>query len=90
MCCYYVLDMRSPISCFSINTLPTASCSLGAAHACVQLARDHLLVRKQFGQTLSNNQVSSSSFYNLLIQVNPDPNTGPTSEFLLSRSVLRV
>uniref|UniRef100_A0A3B4XQV4 Isobutyryl-CoA dehydrogenase, mitochondrial n=1 Tax=Seriola lalandi dorsalis TaxID=1841481 RepID=A0A3B4XQV4_SERLL len=35
-----------------------ASCSLGAAHACVQLARDHLLVRKQFGETLSNNQVS--------------------------------
>uniref|UniRef100_A0A3Q1K8F5 Isobutyryl-CoA dehydrogenase, mitochondrial n=1 Tax=Anabas testudineus TaxID=64144 RepID=A0A3Q1K8F5_ANATE len=33
-----------------------ASCSLGAAHASVQLARDHLLVRKQFGDTLSNNQ----------------------------------
>uniref|UniRef100_A0A8C5FFW4 Isobutyryl-CoA dehydrogenase, mitochondrial n=1 Tax=Gadus morhua TaxID=8049 RepID=A0A8C5FFW4_GADMO len=33
-----------------------ASCSLGAAHASVQLARDHLLVRKQFGETLSNNQ----------------------------------
>uniref|UniRef100_A0A672ZGQ9 short-chain 2-methylacyl-CoA dehydrogenase n=1 Tax=Sphaeramia orbicularis TaxID=375764 RepID=A0A672ZGQ9_9TELE len=34
----------------------TASCSLGAAHASVELARDHLLVRKQFGETLSNNQ----------------------------------
>ncbi|XP_076592094.1 isobutyryl-CoA dehydrogenase, mitochondrial isoform X1 [Chaetodon auriga] len=33
-----------------------ASCSLGAAHACVQLTKDHLLVRKQFGETLSNNQ----------------------------------
>ncbi|CAB1349022.1 unnamed protein product [Coregonus sp. 'balchen'] len=33
-----------------------ASCSLGAAYACVQLARDHLLVRKQFGETFSNNQ----------------------------------
>ncbi|XP_008307687.1 isobutyryl-CoA dehydrogenase, mitochondrial [Cynoglossus semilaevis] len=33
-----------------------ASCSLGAAHACVHLARDHLLVRKQFGESLSNNQ----------------------------------
>ncbi|CAB1347976.1 unnamed protein product [Coregonus sp. 'balchen'] len=33
-----------------------ASCSLGAAHACVQLTRNHLLVRKQFGETLSNNQ----------------------------------
>lgn len=43
---------------FPLNTLPPASCSLGAAHASVQLARDHLLVRKQFGETLSNNQVS--------------------------------
>uniref|UniRef100_A0A3Q3QQW9 short-chain 2-methylacyl-CoA dehydrogenase n=1 Tax=Monopterus albus TaxID=43700 RepID=A0A3Q3QQW9_MONAL len=34
----------------------TASCFLGAAHASVQLARDHLLVRKQFGETLSNSQ----------------------------------
>ncbi|XP_074535783.1 isobutyryl-CoA dehydrogenase, mitochondrial [Halichoeres trimaculatus] len=33
-----------------------ASCSLGAAHASVLLAKDHLLVRKQFGETLSNNQ----------------------------------
>uniref|UniRef100_A0A8C9QU96 Isobutyryl-CoA dehydrogenase, mitochondrial n=2 Tax=Scleropages formosus TaxID=113540 RepID=A0A8C9QU96_SCLFO len=33
-----------------------ASCSLGAAHACVELARDHLTVRKQFGETLSSNQ----------------------------------
>ncbi|XP_035241085.1 isobutyryl-CoA dehydrogenase, mitochondrial [Anguilla anguilla] len=33
-----------------------ASCSLGAAHASVQLARDHLTVRKQFGEALSNNQ----------------------------------
>ncbi|KAM7399176.1 hypothetical protein PAMP_018463 [Pampus punctatissimus] len=29
---------------------------INIAHACVQLARDHLLVRKQFGETLSNNQ----------------------------------
>ncbi|XP_020784334.2 isobutyryl-CoA dehydrogenase, mitochondrial [Boleophthalmus pectinirostris] len=33
-----------------------ASCSLGAAHASLLLAREHLLVRKQFGETLSNNQ----------------------------------
>uniref|UniRef100_A0A8C9VXU2 short-chain 2-methylacyl-CoA dehydrogenase n=1 Tax=Scleropages formosus TaxID=113540 RepID=A0A8C9VXU2_SCLFO len=33
-----------------------SSCSLGAAHACVELARDHLTVRKQFGETLSSNQ----------------------------------
>uniref|UniRef100_A0A3B1J4A0 Isobutyryl-CoA dehydrogenase, mitochondrial n=1 Tax=Astyanax mexicanus TaxID=7994 RepID=A0A3B1J4A0_ASTMX len=33
-----------------------ASCSLGAAHASVQLARDHLCIRKQFGETLSNSQ----------------------------------
>lgn len=35
----------------------TASCSLGAAHASVSLARDHMLVRKQFGEALANNQV---------------------------------
>ncbi|PWA22070.1 hypothetical protein CCH79_00010336 [Gambusia affinis] len=39
-----------------------ASCSLGAAHASVLLAKDHLLVRKQFGETLANNQVSSFGF----------------------------
>uniref|UniRef100_A0A6J0TL18 Isobutyryl-CoA dehydrogenase, mitochondrial n=1 Tax=Pogona vitticeps TaxID=103695 RepID=A0A6J0TL18_9SAUR len=33
-----------------------ASCSLGAAHASVLLARDHLNVRKQFGELLANNQ----------------------------------
>uniref|UniRef100_A0A673KGE8 short-chain 2-methylacyl-CoA dehydrogenase n=1 Tax=Sinocyclocheilus rhinocerous TaxID=307959 RepID=A0A673KGE8_9TELE len=36
--------------------VPTASCSLGAAHASVLLARDHMCVRKQFGETLSNSQ----------------------------------
>ncbi|XP_073441068.1 isobutyryl-CoA dehydrogenase, mitochondrial [Dendrobates tinctorius] len=33
-----------------------ASCSLGAAHASVLLSRDHLSVRKQFGEPLANNQ----------------------------------
>ncbi|XP_070621244.1 isobutyryl-CoA dehydrogenase, mitochondrial [Erythrolamprus reginae] len=33
-----------------------ASCSLGAAHASVLLARDHLNVRKQFGEVLATNQ----------------------------------
>ncbi|XP_053223354.1 isobutyryl-CoA dehydrogenase, mitochondrial [Podarcis raffonei] len=33
-----------------------ASCSLGAAHASVLLARDHLNVRKQFGELLASNQ----------------------------------
>ncbi|TSX58301.1 Isobutyryl-CoA dehydrogenase, mitochondrial [Bagarius yarrelli] len=33
-----------------------ASCSLGAAHASVLLARDHMRVRKQFGQPLANSQ----------------------------------
>ncbi|XP_037533509.1 isobutyryl-CoA dehydrogenase, mitochondrial [Nematolebias whitei] len=33
-----------------------ASCSLGAAYACVLLASDHLLVRKQFGRTLASSQ----------------------------------
>ncbi|CAH1800053.1 unnamed protein product [Owenia fusiformis] len=33
-----------------------ASCSLGGAHACIELARDQLLSRKQFGQELANFQ----------------------------------
>ncbi|XP_045716160.1 isobutyryl-CoA dehydrogenase, mitochondrial isoform X2 [Phyllostomus hastatus] len=33
-----------------------ASCSLGAAHASVILTRDHLNVRKQFGEPLARNQ----------------------------------
>ncbi|NXT59661.1 ACAD8 protein, partial [Pluvianellus socialis] len=33
-----------------------ASCSLGAAHASVLLAQEHLTVRKQFGEPLANNQ----------------------------------
>lgn len=39
-----------------------ASCSLGAAHALVTLARDHLNVRKQFGELLANNQVTAQSW----------------------------
>jgi len=30
-----------------------AACSLGGAYHCLKVARDHVLVRKQFGQTLS-------------------------------------
>uniref|UniRef100_A0A098LZB6 Isobutyryl-CoA dehydrogenase, mitochondrial n=1 Tax=Hypsiglena sp. JMG-2014 TaxID=1550645 RepID=A0A098LZB6_9SAUR len=33
-----------------------ASCSLGAAHASVLLAREHLNVRRQFGEVLATNQ----------------------------------
>ncbi|XP_059813118.1 isobutyryl-CoA dehydrogenase, mitochondrial isoform X3 [Hypanus sabinus] len=33
-----------------------ASCSLGAAYASIVLARDHLKVRKQFGEPLANSQ----------------------------------
>uniref|UniRef100_A0A670JSH5 Acyl-CoA dehydrogenase family member 8 n=1 Tax=Podarcis muralis TaxID=64176 RepID=A0A670JSH5_PODMU len=36
-----------------------ASCSLGAAHASVLLARDHLNVRKQFGELLASNQMAT-------------------------------
>jgi len=32
------------------------ACSLGAAQACLQFATEHVLVRKQFGQTLSRFQ----------------------------------
>lgn len=67
----------SPVSCLSILTLPSASCSLGAAHASVQLARDHLLVRKQFGETLSNNQVSGTIFFPLFSEMNADLTTWP-------------
>ncbi|CAF89386.1 unnamed protein product, partial [Tetraodon nigroviridis] len=44
-----------------------ASCSLGAAHACVQLAKEHLLVRKQFGETLSNNQAGQTEMATKLV-----------------------
>jgi len=33
-----------------------ASCSLGAGHACLNLARDHAVVRKQFGQDIGKFQ----------------------------------
>lgn len=36
--------------------LSIASCSLGGAHAALLAAREHMLVRKQFGQTLSHFQ----------------------------------
>ena len=36
---------------------PTGTCSVGAAHACFNLARDHIKVRKQFQQPLAANQV---------------------------------
>lgn len=60
------------ITCQLILFHPTASCSLGAAHACVQLAKDHLLVRKQFGETLSNNQAGQTGVFSL--RVNPNLN----------------
>ena len=40
----------------SFNNL--ASCSLGAAQASVEIATDYIKVRKQFGKTLSEFQVS--------------------------------
>lgn len=44
-----------------VPSLP-ASCSLGAAHASLVLARDYLKVREQFGQPLANNQVTLHPF----------------------------
>jgi hypothetical protein len=38
----------------------SAACSVGAAQACFELARDHVQVRKAFGAPLSANQVPSS------------------------------
>jgi alkylation response protein AidB-like acyl-CoA dehydrogenase len=39
------------------------SCSLGAAQNSLQLTRDYLKVRKQFGKTLDNFQVNLSVVY---------------------------
>lgn len=39
--------------------LSIGTCSVGAAAACVNHARDHVRVRKQFGKPLSANQVCS-------------------------------
>ncbi|XP_032905741.1 isobutyryl-CoA dehydrogenase, mitochondrial isoform X2 [Amblyraja radiata] len=38
-----------------------ASCSLGAAYASILLARDHLKVRKQFGEPLANSQICNQA-----------------------------
>ncbi|TWW77068.1 Isobutyryl-CoA dehydrogenase, mitochondrial [Takifugu flavidus] len=56
-----------------------SSCSLGAAHACVQLAKDHLLVRKQFGETLSNNQASQTGAFKPYVK----PDLTPWNSFSL-------
>ena len=40
-----------------LKVLFTASCSLGAAQSSIELTRDHLKVRKQFGKTLDTFQV---------------------------------
>lgn len=39
-----------------------ASCSLGAAGYCMELAREHILVRKQFGKPLGHNQYLQFKF----------------------------
>ena len=38
-----------------------ATCSVGAAQACLVAAKDHVKVRKQFGRPLAHNQVLSES-----------------------------
>lgn len=58
------------ITCQLMLFHPSASCSLGAAHASVQLAKDHLLVRKQFGETLSNNQAGDTGVFSLRVKPN--------------------
>lgn len=50
---------RSPGSLDVLVPSFLASCSLGAAYASVILTRDHLKVRKQFGEPLASNQVTS-------------------------------
>ena len=47
------------VNCCQVHDFfPTASCSLGAAQASVNLVREHLQQRRAFGQTLSQLQVS--------------------------------
>lgn len=53
----HFLCLSQSLSLTSVKS--TASCSLGAAHACVLLAQDHMRVRKQFGEPLANSQVKS-------------------------------
>lgn len=80
-----------------VPSLP-ASCSLGAAHASIVLARDYLKVRKQFGEPLANSQVTPRVSLPLLLspkrlleQWGPDVSIGSaltaarTCAFFLSR-----
>jgi hypothetical protein len=61
-----------PLVCFHaplcvFYALPAATCSVGAAQACLLAAREHLKVRKQFGKPLASNQVPC------LVHVAPPP-----------------
>lgn len=51
--CKYIYGQQ-----FYLLSLMIASSSLGAAHASLTMARDHLKTRSQFGQTLDKFQVS--------------------------------
>lgn len=46
-----------------------ATCSLGAAQASLDLARDHVLVRKQFGKTLAANQSVQFKLADMAVKV---------------------
>ncbi len=39
------------------------TCSVGASHACLGIAKDYVKLRKQFGKPLSHNQVRSGTSY---------------------------
>jgi alkylation response protein AidB-like acyl-CoA dehydrogenase len=45
------------------------SCSLGAAQKCLDLARDYVAGRKQFGQTLNNFQAIQFKLADMATQV---------------------
>ncbi|KAA8594065.1 hypothetical protein FQN60_004899 [Etheostoma spectabile] len=67
---------------------------INIAHASVQLARDHLLVRKQFGETLSNNQLKLAKRAHRWLRLPPgrEAATGwgkPPERVSLSRPNLR-
>lgn len=64
------------LSC-SVSTSFLASCSLGAAHASVVLTRDHLTVRKQFGEPLASKQVTFQVSLHFLLTLGMRTACGP-------------
>ena len=52
-----VSGLKGPFSCLSNARYGIAWGALGAAEACIQITRDYLIERKQFGRPLASNQL---------------------------------